>query len=435
MKDPLLSGPESVRDPKERRALFWCIVALPLSLGLVGLVLSTVLQPSHLVLIGIGALVYVSIARGRLLGDSIHVHSNQLPELAGLVHECARLLDIPPPQIFIRDDVVVPIVAVGVGEPYALVISSHWLSHLQTDELRFLIGRELGHIRAGHTRISSILSVNGRENVAVSLVFGAFLRRTEYTADRLGLFCCGAIDAATSAIAIASFHRVARDIDVGRVAEQLHEIDADPTLRAGEWLASAPYATRRIAVLKAFSLAPLATSWMARFAAAQTDGKAAREVPRPRLDLDSRRGFAGGWRRFGAWLIDMAVILAIAPGFVHAQNAKEILTYLPDLFAHIPLVAGSLGWVALFFLWLYAIVLVSATGRTIGMMVFDLCVVRSNLERPTLWNVIARYMLAALSILTVFPIVLWGLRRVQPYDRYSGTRLVSASALLTVPSA
>src|SRR5271165_2372223 len=153
MKDPLLSGPESVRDPKERRALFWCIVALPLSLGLVGLVLSTVLQPSHLVLIGIGALVYVSIARGRLLGDSIHVHSNQLPELAGLVHECARLLDIPPPQIFIRDDVVGPIVAVGVGEPYALVISSHWLSHLQTDELRFLIGRELGHIRAGHTRI------------------------------------------------------------------------------------------------------------------------------------------------------------------------------------------------------------------------------------------------------------------------------------------
>ena len=52
----------------------------------------------------------------------------------------------------------------GFGEPYALVLSSHWIEIFADDELAFMIGRELGHIAAGHTRFHSLLSVNGNEN-------------------------------------------------------------------------------------------------------------------------------------------------------------------------------------------------------------------------------------------------------------------------------
>ena len=64
------------------------------------------------------------------------------------------------------------------------------------------------------------------------------------------------------------------------------------------------------------------------------------------------------------------------------------------------------------------------------MMIFDVRVVNANLGRANFWSVLARYILGALSLATVVPLVLWGLRRVQPYDSLSRTRLVSASAVI-----
>jgi Zn-dependent protease with chaperone function/uncharacterized RDD family membrane protein YckC len=424
MKDPLLSGRESLRDSGERRGMVFCIFMLPISLGLVTVLLSDAITPSRLVLIAIGALLYVSISRGRLLGDSIHVHAGQLSHVANLVADCARRLDVAHPQVFIRDDVNVPIAAVGVAEPYALVISSHWLQHLKDDELRFLIARELVHIRAGHTRISSILSVNGRENTPVSIVFGAYLRRTEYTADRVALCACGSIESAIMAIAIASFHHLGREVDLAVVADQLRELRLEPTLRAGEWLGSSPYAARRIAGLLQFASTPLAQTWLQRF----QSGSVA--LPRQHIEAASRRMFAGWWRRAGAWMIDIAIITAIVPRVVQVSENGQHLG-LGEAFKFMPaMIGGIIFSQSLFLLWIYSIVLVAVVGRTIGMMILDVRVVRTDLERPTIWNTIARYFLAGLSVVFVFPIFVWGLRRVQPYDRLSGTRLVSASARL-----
>lgn len=428
MKDPLLSGPESLRDSGERRGMIFCIFMLPVSLGIVAALLSEAITASRLVLIAIGALLYVSISRGRLLGDSIHVHSGQMSHVADLVADCARRLDVPHPQVFIRDDVNVPIAAVGVAEPYALVISSHWLQHLKDDELRFLIARELVHIRAGHTRISSILSVNGRENAPVSIVFGAYLRRTEYTADRIALCACGSIESAIMAIAIANFHHLGREVDLAVVADQLRELRLEPTLRAGEWLGSSPYAARRIAGLLQFASTPLAGIWLQRF----RSGSVA--LPRPNLEAGARPIFAGWWRRAGAWLVDIAIISAIIPQIIpHAVQVTENGKHLGirEAFNFMPaMMTGIIFSQSLFFLWIYSIVLVGVVGRTVGMMILDVRVVRADLGQPTIWNTIARYFLAAMSLVFIFPIFVWGLRRIQPYDRLSGTRLVSASARL-----
>jgi uncharacterized RDD family membrane protein YckC len=92
--------------------------------------------------------------------------------------------------------------------------------------------------------------------------------------------------------------------------------------------------------------------------------------------------------------------------------------------------SGAIFSSSLFVLWVYSIIFVAVIGRTVGMMILDVRVVRSDLGQPTIWNAIFRYFLAAMSLMFVFPIFIWGLRRVQPYDRLSGTRLVSASARL-----
>ena len=437
MKDPMLSGRDSLRYPSERRALIFCIVALPFTFGIVTTFLSAAITPSRLLLIAIGALLYVSIARGKLLGDSIHVHGGQLAEVSRLVRECAAQLDVPAPQVFVRDDVNVPLTAVGVAEPYALVISSHWLHHLHDEELRFLVTRELVHVRAGHTRLSSILSVNGRENPAVSLVFGAYLRRTEYTADRVALCFCGSTQDAIQAIAIASFHNLGRKINLGAVAEQLRELRSEPTLRAGEWLGSSPYAARRISDLYEFSKTALAQRWMQALEQGRLTGAPAAValLPRPSVETGphaegSHSVYASWWRRVAAWCIDFSIILSILPSILHVSNTDIGIRTLNDAVRILPPVIGATFSSALFALWLYCVILVTTVGRTVGMMIVDLRVVRADFSRATFWDVFARYTVAALSFFTVFPLVLWGWRRIQPYDRLSRTRLVSASARL-----
>ncbi|MGP6190237.1 MAG: hypothetical protein ACLPSH_09170 [Vulcanimicrobiaceae bacterium] len=77
----------------------------------------------------IGSLVYVCVMRGRLLGASIHVHAGQFPELFAVVDRVAAKLGVAVPQIFVRDDMFVPVAPLGTGEPYALVFSNYYIEH------------------------------------------------------------------------------------------------------------------------------------------------------------------------------------------------------------------------------------------------------------------------------------------------------------------
>lgn len=103
-----------------------------------------------------------------------------------------------------------PVVAIGRGEPYALAPSAYWVELYSPDELRFTVGRELALVAAGHAKITSLMSASGRDNPLVSVAFGAGLRTIEYTADRVGLLCCGSLSTATSAMAISAFQHVGR---------------------------------------------------------------------------------------------------------------------------------------------------------------------------------------------------------------------------------
>ncbi|HEY6449555.1 MAG TPA: M48 family metalloprotease, partial [Candidatus Cybelea sp.] len=146
----LFEGPFSLRDGSERVA-FWltAICALPAAL-LIGYVLHESIGASQVALFIVIAMVYVTLARGRLLGSSVRVHDAQYPRVFAIVKRACAALEIPMPLVFAREDNYVPVAALGFGEPYALVLSSHWIEVFRDDELAFMIGRELGHIAAGH---------------------------------------------------------------------------------------------------------------------------------------------------------------------------------------------------------------------------------------------------------------------------------------------
>ncbi len=455
MVDSPFKGRESVRVPEERARLVLTLVFLPATLGIVGFFFQNTFTVHSLILILIGAMLFVALSRGRLLGGGVRIREGQFEHVYSIVEECALAVGIETPHVFIRDDPFVPIVAVGTGDPYALVFSSTWIEAFKPDELRFLVGRELAHIGAGHTKLTSLLSANGRENPVVAVAFGAWLRVIEYTADRAGLLCCGSLEVAFSAIAVSTFHHVGRKIDLHSFAEQRRELDAEPALRFGEWVGSTPYATNRIARLAAFARDPLYQQWSAKFAQRRLAPPPAAAQPAGYTLVEDRRNFAGFWRRVAAWTIDYLVIATIVPkpqhvaavskNVVHVNvngvdvsqlsptTQAEMSKEMSPAFVHALNSLASGDWTSKLgdgLLWAllaaYTILLVGFAGQTLGMMICDLRVVGDHRERIGVGRAIARYLSLLASV-----VVLVGLfsvfRRVQPFEAWSRTRLVSGS--------
>jgi uncharacterized RDD family membrane protein YckC len=249
-----------------------------------------------------------------LLGSSVRIHETQYPRLFRIVKDACAALDIPMPLVFVREEgSTVPVAALGFGEPYALVLSSHFVEVFADDELRFAIGCELGHIAAGHTRFLSLLSVNGTENPLISLIFGAWLRRCTTSCDKIGLLCCGSLDAAIRAMGVATFLEFGRKVDYEAFAEQHAEIEADNISRWGQWLGSDPYATSRIAALRRFITSPQYV------AAADWFNRERGEEPPVLVPIGTstvaEKDCAGWWRRFAAYAIDVVVVAAIIGSF------------------------------------------------------------------------------------------------------------------------
>ena len=160
--------------------------------------------------------------------------------------------------------------------------------------------------------------------------------------------------------------------------------------------------------------------------------------------------YASFWRRAWAFTIDILVIQALVPA-AHAvqtriapsQGVVKAMTTDPNVPAwvgtivketakpngHVSFSVGndSLLWLAMF---VYAVVLVALVGQTFGMMISDLRVVGTNHSaRVGLWRALARYLSLVASL---FAVVGWFtiFRRVQPFEKWSRTRLVSGSAPL-----
>ena len=220
---------------------------------------------------------------------------------------------MPTPHVFVRDHPSVP----GRDRhrrPYAIVISSRPGRAFTPDELRFLVGRELGAHRRRATRKLHLAAARptGARTRVVAVAFGAWLRTIEYTADRAGLLCCGSLNAAISAMATWTFQH-ARPQDGPAHLRRAAARAGTPSRRCG-WASgwprrrrTRPTGSRRWARSRATRSS--AGLWSARFAQRRDD---ARGADCPSAD-DERKGFAGPGRRVAALAIDFAVISALVP--------------------------------------------------------------------------------------------------------------------------
>ena len=423
--DGLFSGRTTIRAPRERTVALSLLITVPVTLAVIGLVFHGI-TPTQVALLFVGGMVFVSLTRGRLLGSSIRARPEEFPLVVEIVERLSRRLGIAPPHVFIRDDYFVPVNGVGLGEPYALVISSQYLQLFGAAELEFMIGRELGHIAGGNTRLLSLINASGRSNPLIASLFGGWIRQTEYTADRAGVLC-SSLEAAVKAIAISTFHASGRYVEAAMLADQRRDIESDLTLRLGELTGMMPYAVNRVRALETFTASDLYRYWVDRLV---RDPLPVRSALGPADGPVERRELASRLRRYLALAIDLTILSVIFQAInvtvvtatgktpeAHTFGIHYALLKMSDLQNFV----RDNSW---FWYFPYAAALVAIAGRTIGMMVLDLRVVRVDHGRASVVQSVLRYAIGLVATICVVPLLTTFFRSVQVHDRFSKTRLI-----------
>jgi Zn-dependent protease with chaperone function len=97
--------------------------------------------------------------------------------------------------------------ALGLVAPYVIVLPGFLIDALEPDELRYVLGRALGHICFGHTRIAVLMGGEEASLPAVlswvawarDLIFAGYWRAEKMSGDRAGILACGDVSKAISA--------------------------------------------------------------------------------------------------------------------------------------------------------------------------------------------------------------------------------------------
>ncbi|WP_433381983.1 M48 family metallopeptidase [Actinoplanes sp. CA-142083] len=134
------------------------------------------------------------------LAGAIRVDHRQYPRVYQRFTEAARTLDVPePPELYVHQSPIIQGQAIGMDKPF-ISISTAAVEKLDDDELRTLLGREIGHVRSGHAVYQTILTLLTRwvTNIswipvgaialrAVIVAMYEWWRKAELSADRAGL--------------------------------------------------------------------------------------------------------------------------------------------------------------------------------------------------------------------------------------------------------
>jgi Zn-dependent protease with chaperone function len=124
----------------------------------------------------------------------------QYSTLHAILQESCRVLDMPEPELYLSNNPYPNAMTSGVERPYITLHNS--ITSMPDEQLYFVIGHELGHIKAEHVLYRSVASVIvpildalGRRTFGTSdlatyaliLALYEWSRQAEFTSDRAGL--------------------------------------------------------------------------------------------------------------------------------------------------------------------------------------------------------------------------------------------------------
>ena len=204
---------------------------------------------------------------GQMLASGIPVNAGNYPREDAIVRNCAERLSIRKPYTIISSQLP-GINACTVGsddEPY-LILSSLLVKALSTEQLKFVVGHECGHIAMGHVVYHTAVRTAGNLSRLIPLLGPAvynmtFLpllaweRRSEITADRAGLICCEDLELAQrTLLQLASAFQSADDLDIdGYIRDSRDYLKKGTIRKLSEFGANHPLIAKRMEALRVFA--------------------------------------------------------------------------------------------------------------------------------------------------------------------------------------
>jgi len=142
-------------------------------------------------------------------GSNLKVTKDNYPQIYGYLEYACEILDVKKvPDLYIDWGYSINACTIGAENPI-IVLNSGLLDLCTDDEIMFIIGHELGHIRSNHMLYHMmaqvmdyfISAVPGGKLVASGLQYALYYwnRMSEFTSDRAGLLCCQNQDAMITA--------------------------------------------------------------------------------------------------------------------------------------------------------------------------------------------------------------------------------------------
>lgn len=143
------------------------------------------------------------------LASAARVGPRQFADLDTLLDECVDVLDAPAkPELYVMQSAITDAFTIGMDKPF-IVISSGLYDLMTHEELRFVVGHELGHALSGHAvyrtmmmhlmrlaRSFGVVPVGGWALRAIVAALLEWQRKAELSGDRAGLLCSQDLDTA-----------------------------------------------------------------------------------------------------------------------------------------------------------------------------------------------------------------------------------------------
>lgn len=142
-------------------------------------------------------------------GSNLKVTEDSYPKIYKYLEEACKILDQPKvPDLYLDWKYSINACAFGADNPI-IIMNSGLIDLCDEDEIMFILGGAVGHIRSNHMKYQMMVqvvdyfidSIPGGTLVAGGLQYALYYwyRMSEFTADRAGLLCCQNPEAVTRA--------------------------------------------------------------------------------------------------------------------------------------------------------------------------------------------------------------------------------------------
>jgi len=180
------------------------------------------------------------------LSSSVRASERQFPDLYQSLLDGAYVLDLPRvPELYILQDPAVNAMAIGTDKPF-IVITTGMVDLMDAEEIRWVIGHELGHVLSGHTVYRTMLFYLMALAARLALVPLAWIglkaviwgleewfRKSELSCDRAGLLAGQDVPAGRRALMKMAGGAQLAELSADEFLEQAREYDAVPDIREG----------------------------------------------------------------------------------------------------------------------------------------------------------------------------------------------------------